>query len=119
MQIKWSNLYDLDSGSIQKYTPNSAGVYVLWVKKKDGRKRVFYVGQARNLEERLLVHVSDDESNDCIKGKASDKICYYQTAEIATQNERDGIETFLYGEYNPKCNDIAPPGDKSIEVNLP
>jgi excinuclease UvrABC nuclease subunit len=119
MQLKWSNIYRLNSENILKYTPKSAGVYMLWVQLGDGTRRNFYVGQATNLEQRLLAHLSVDEPNKGIKEHVSKYNCDYCTAEVATQSERDGIETFLYGRYKPQCNEIVPPGDKSIEVNLP
>jgi len=55
--------------------PAKAAVYLLWVKLKNGKWRCFYVGQASDLDNRLLNHLSDDEENECIQNKVSNYIC--------------------------------------------
>lgn len=120
MKITWSSFHsDFSENEVKNYAPNEAGVYLLWVKLADGDKwKCFYAGQAKDLEKRLLEHLSDNEKNDCIKKKASNKVCGFEYAKVATQSDRDGIEKYLYDHYNPECN-TQDPGGKPIEVNLP
>lgn len=120
MQVTWSSFHsDLSENQVRKYVPRAAGIYLLWVKLTESNKwKCFYVGQASNLEQRLLDHLSESEENECIKTKVSIKVCGFEYTEVSTQNERDGIEKFLYDKYNPKCNQIDP-GGTPIVVNLP
>jgi len=118
MKIQWSTFQRLTEENIEKYVPTSAGVYLLWVKLKSGKWRCYYVGQAKNLEERLLAHISTSEPNKCIKNKVSKYICGYEYARVGKYGDREGIEKFLYDHYKPECNQIDP-GGTPMEVNLP
>jgi len=73
MKISWSSFHSTyDERTVKRHVPAEAGTYLLWVKLKEGKKwRCFYVGQARNLEARLLQHLSSKEDNDCLRKKAS------------------------------------------------
>jgi len=118
MKIEWSSFQRLTSENIRTYTPTSAGVYLLWVQLKDEKWRCYYVGQAENLEQRLLDHISEAEPNECIKENVAKYISGFEYAKVAKQNDRSGIEKFLYDQYKPECNRTDPSGTP-IEVNLP
>jgi excinuclease UvrABC nuclease subunit len=119
MQITWSSFHsDFAEAHVRRYVPAEAGVYLLWVKLKNGKWRCFYAGQASNLEDRLLDHLSDDEDNECIKNKVSKFVCGFEYAKVSKQSDRNGIEKLLYDHYKPECNK-ADPGGKPTEVNLP
>ena len=76
------------------------------------------MGQANNLEQRLLDHMSHDERNECIRENVSKHISSLEYAKVGKQGDRDGIEKFLYDHYKPECNK-SDPGGTPIEVNLP
>jgi excinuclease UvrABC nuclease subunit len=118
MQITWSSFQNLTEENVRKYVPKDAGVYLLWVKLKNEKWRCYYVGQADDLERRLLEHLSDEEKNPCIKTNVHDYISGYKYAKVARQSDRDGIEKSLYDHYEPECNE-KDPGGEPIEVNLP
>lgn len=119
MQITWSPFHSpYTKSEVKKYVPAKAGVYVLWVKLKNGKWRCFYVGQASDLRDRLLDHLSDDEENDCIKNNVTKFNCGFEYAKVSKQSDRDGIEKFLYDHFKHECNKIDP-GGSAIEVNLP
>lgn len=118
MQIEWSSFHRLTEENIRKYVPTSAGVYLLWVRLKNEEWRCYYVGQANNLQQRLLDHMSDDEPNECIRDYVSKYISGFEYAKVGKQGDRDGIEKFLYDHYKPECNK-SDPGGTPIEVNLP
>jgi len=119
MEISWSSFHSSYSEEgVKKYVPANAGVYLLWVKLKNGKWRCFYAGQARDLERRLLDHLGDDEENECLKKHVSDYVCGYEYAEVKLQKDRDGVEKYLYDHYTPECNQIDPGGDP-LTVNLP
>jgi excinuclease UvrABC nuclease subunit len=119
MKIIWSAFHEpYTELEIKKYVPAESGIYLLWVKLINGNWRCFYVGQADNLEDRLLQHLSSGEPNECIKKKVSGYICGFEYAEVSKQSDRDGVEKYLYDHYSPECNQVDP-GGTAIEVNLP
>ena len=119
MQITWSTFHeDYSEEEVTRYVPSEAGVYVLWVKLNNGKWQCFYVGQASDLEDRLLDHLYDSEENECIKNNVSRYTCGFEYAEVTKQKDRDGIEKFLYDHYKRECNK-KDPGGAPIKVNLP
>lgn len=119
MELKWSGFHDSYSPEVvKKYVPTSAGIYLLWVKLKNDKWRCIYVGQATQLEERLLSHLSSSEPNESIKNNVSNYVIGFEYAEVSEQYARDGIEKFLYDAYKPECNS-QDPGGTAISVNLP
>lgn len=102
---------------MKQYAPTSAGVYLLWVKYKSGQWECFYIGQASNLEDRLLDHLSDEEENNCIKENVKYRSGFHY-AKVGRESDRDGIEKYLYDHYSPECNKVDP-GGTPIRVNLP
>ena len=120
MKINWSAFHDkYDEENVRKYTPTKPGVYLLWVKLKEGNKwKCFYCGLADNLEDRLLDHLSDSEKNERIKEEVKKYVCGFEWAEVAKQSDREGIEKFLYDHYKPECNKVDP-GGTPTEINLP
>lgn len=118
MEILWSNFHKLTSDNVKHSVPQDSGVYLLWVKLSNDKWRCYYVGQADNLQERLLQHLSHSEKNNCIKTNVRDYISGYEYAKVSKQSDRDGIEKFLYNHYKPDCNETDP-GGTPIPVNLP
>jgi len=119
MEINWSSFHSFYSEEeIEKYVPNEAGIYLLWVQLQSGKWRCFYVGKTKNLKERLLQHLSYSEENQCLKDKVSKYICGFEYVEVPSQSHRDGIEKYLYNHYSPDCNQVDP-GGRQITVNLP
>jgi excinuclease UvrABC nuclease subunit len=118
MEITWSAFHDLNKENVERNVPEVAGVYLLWVKLKSEKWMCYYVGQAEDLQTRLLEHCSPAEQNDCIKNNVQNHISGYEYAKVAKQADRDGIEKFLYNHYKPECNK-QDPGGTPIEVNLP
>lgn len=118
MKLNWHFLATYDEATVENHAPLGAGVYLLWVKLKDGRWRCFYAGQSSGLEGRLLEHLSPDEPNGCIKKKVGAYICGFEYAEVGRQSDRDGIEKYLYDCYSPECNK-QDPGGAPVVVNLP
>jgi predicted GIY-YIG superfamily endonuclease len=116
--LVWSKFHRFTSGNVLNYTPWSGGVYILWVQLNSGNWICYYVGQAENLKQRLSDHLSNIETNICIKRKVREQIVGFETANVSKQNDRDGIVKFLYDHFKPECNAIDP-GGKPIAVNLP
>lgn len=119
MQLEWSSFQRLTEANVKKFVPTSAGVYIRWVQRMDDSWRCVYVGQANDLERRLLEHHAASEQNECIKKKVSNNIVNYVCARVDRQADRDGVERSLYREYkNPECNEQEPSA-APIQVNLP
>jgi excinuclease UvrABC nuclease subunit len=119
MQITWSSFHSsYTETEVKRTVPTDAGVYLLWVKLKNGKWRCFYAGRAADLEDRLLDHLSDDKENKCINKNVSIYICGFEYAKVSRQSDRAGIEKFLYNHYEPECNKNDP-GGNPIGVNLP
>jgi excinuclease UvrABC nuclease subunit len=118
MQITWSGFHSLNDNNVKQNVPSQAGVYLLWVQLKNEKWRCHYVGQAENLQERLLAHCSQDEQNDCINNNVQNYTSGYEFAKVSKQVDRDAIEKYLYDYYKPQCNK-QDPGGRPMEVNLP
>ena len=100
---QWSSRYPYDESNVRKHAPTSGGVYRLIYKKGD-KFLVFYVGQSKNLESRLLDHLAPDEPDACIRRHVRDYSCYFRWLEVSSAADRDRIEEEQIEEYNPSCN---------------
>lgn len=119
-EITWKSFQDeYTENNIKNNVSEKSGVYLLWVKLKNGKWECFYVGQAKNLKTRLLEHLSENEENECVKKNVTEYKCGYEYSEINIESDRNGIEKFLYENYETECNKISPPSKTSIKVNLP
>lgn len=83
--------------------PTTAGVYMLRVKLKDGGWQIRYVGQARNLRDRLLDHLSANEPNECLR-EHQRYVMQYCWIEKSSQHDRDFEESAKIKKYQPECN---------------
>lgn len=111
VKLEWSAIHRYTLSNVEKYAPNSAGVYRLSYE-SDDHLTVFYVGQADNLDGRLRHHLSDEETNDCIRRKLKNYTCHFRFARVTKQEDRDCAERALYDHYKePECNKVAPPGE--------
>ena len=119
MQVTWSAFQRLNEENVRKNVPEAAGVYLLWVQLKSEKWRCYYVGQAEDLQARLLEHYNSSEPNDCVRNNVQNHISGYEYAIVSRQADRDGIEKFLYDNYDkPECNK-QDPGGIPIQINLP
>lgn len=89
---------------MKSVVPNVGGIYRLINKGTDGKFYVFYVGQANDLEARLLDHLASWEPNTCIKNKVRSLECHFRFARVPTKAERDRLEAQEVREYQPACN---------------
>lgn len=119
MYLEWRGLYEhYSSLVVQTVVPNHSGVYIILVKLQGGNWRYIYVGQAADLQQRLSSHLSDNESNDCLKNFVNNYVCGFYYAKVGTQQDRDNVEASLYRYCNPNCN-INEPSGELIQINLP
>jgi hypothetical protein len=96
MQVEWIFISDYTEAEVRRVVPRSSGIYLLWVKLKEGNKwRCFYVGQVSDLEARLLHHLTNDEENTCIRKQVASFVCGCEYARVDRQTDRDGAEKFL------------------------
>lgn len=98
--------------------PDINGIYALCTLQGNGIYKVRYVGQG-NIKDRLKYHLSDEEDNKELKDHiAKGYMMKASYAEVSKKSDRDKIELFLYNYFNPKYNNIKPPSDEELEVNL-
>lgn len=116
--LTWTKLTTLTEQSVKRLPISIGGVYRLSYKSSDGNYYVFYVGQAEDIRERLLQHLSASETNDCIKSYLRTENCFFRYSKITKQYLRDATERKAYREYGPKCNYQEPAGRLDIEINL-
>ena len=117
MKLTWTSLTPLTKKEVDK-AGESAGVYRLsYYCKKDKEYRVYYVGQTKDLCSRLSDHLPSNEEDECCKKYLDKYDCYFRTAPISKQSDRDGAEVALYDYYKPKCVDRKPKVDP-IEINF-
>ena len=96
----------LNTQNVKTTVPQYSGVYLLY---SSGTSKYFYVGQAKNLQERLLQHLSDVETNTCVRNTIRTTVCGFTFIEVNSQSERDRLEKSFYDKFDPTCN-IAKPG---------
>ena len=120
MIVTWSDFFTpYTEETVKANATTSSGVYLLWVQLEIEKWICFYVGQALNIYDRFLDHLSNEEENECIKEQVSKYVCGFEYTVISKQADRDGIEKYLYDHYNKfECNKVDP-GGKPIPVNLP
>ena len=103
MTQDWSEPIVYSEENVKRTVGASAGVYRLSSERDDGHYRPFYVGQAKDLRERLLQHLGDAEPNDCIRSERK-KPCSFRIVYVANQADRDKLETATIREHSPGCN---------------
>lgn len=116
MELDWYKIEPYTKEKAEK-APDKNGVYMLCTKQQGGGYKVRYVGQG-NIKERLLCHLSDNDTNKDLCAHIKKYKMKASYAEVGKQEDRDGIELFLYEKFNPKYNHIKPPGNKVIPVSL-
>lgn len=105
MKLNWIGYYKLDSENIDKYVPVGGGIYRLGVELQSGKIRHIYVGQSKNLEDRMNQYLNKDTDNKCLINHLQNHICYFKVAEISSQEDRDAGERALYDHFKTECND--------------
>jgi len=114
--LTWTRLTPI--GEASGLSNGIPGVYRLSYRHEDGNFYVFYVGQAKDIRERLLQHQSSAETNPRIKAYISSKACYFRFAQITQGYVRDAIERQAYKYYQPECNTTIPQGSDDVKGNL-
>ncbi|MBI2873986.1 MAG: hypothetical protein HYY09_02770 [Firmicutes bacterium] len=117
MEVNWTPFYELSDASVRKNVPRTPGVYTFW-ELKGGYWKCFYVGQALNLADRLLQHLSSQETNKHLKERLSKPNQRFRYTEVSKLGERNGILKYLYVTYSPDCNTEEIRG-VAFPVNLP
>ena len=87
-----------------RHIPNDGfGVYALWV----GYYDCLYIGKsAVSVKERLLSHLSAQESNSCLRHRLRSARDYAEFSMCLTDSAdwADALETYLIQDLRPKCN---------------
>lgn len=118
LRLNWSGYHKYTEENVSEKVPAMAGIYKLSVELKNGNLKLFYVGQAKELNSRLYDHLQSYEQNECIMGKVSQYICHFNFALLAQQEERDGAERGLYLHYKSECNDPNRiPSGPDVDIN--
>ena len=116
--LTWTKLATLSQDSTRALSDNLPGAYRFSYKADDGNYYIFYVGKAEDIKKRLLEHLSDSETNVCIKNYLATKDCFYRYAKITKSYIRDAAERQMYKQYEPSCNEKEPDGRDDVKVNL-
>jgi len=117
LKVNWSSVLEYTESNVLGYAPKKGGVYGLSYESGD-EFPMFYVGQASDLQERLLQHLSVSEPDACIKNHVRNYKCYFRYAKVASIDDRNGVERALYDHSNkPTCNVITPLGPP-IDINF-
>jgi len=97
--MRWSACHLYTRANVRTYAPINKGIYRLLIK-----NRIFYIGQGKNIQKRLLEHLGTREQNRCLKKYLKNYSCLFRFAELNSvedilQTERDQIL-----KYKPPCN---------------
>jgi len=99
MKIKWSSCYPYTPSNVRTFVPATSGIYRLLI-----RNRIFYIGQSKNLQSRLLEHLQLREGNRCIKRYLQNYSCFFRFTKVSSHKERYAIEAQQQDQFNPPCN---------------
>ncbi|MHC4541052.1 MAG: GIY-YIG nuclease family protein [Planctomycetota bacterium] len=126
---KLSDIYMLTWDHVIKYAPNRRGIYYI-IEKKGETLRIFYVGQSKSIETRLLRHLKNagdwgglrprytyvgttsgqtsksakKKPNPSIRKHIRENKCYFMFVRINKLTKRDRIEREQIAKYKPECN---------------
>ena len=84
--------------------PETPGVYLIVA-----GGNIVYVGQAKNLCNRIEQHFSESETNSDLKAYIKKYTVSVMYAEVEKMADLDSIECDLYDLYKPVCNQVSPP----------
>lgn len=117
MQLKWTDRIPLIQSGVNRIGV-IAGIYrLINYNRVDDKYYIYYVGQANDLNNRLTQHLPGNEANKCCQRYLDNYTCYFRTAAISGQADRNGAEVALYNKFKPTCVERIPDA-KPIEINL-
>jgi excinuclease UvrABC nuclease subunit len=116
--LAWHPYRSFTTDNVQTHAPLKSGVYKLAIHMKDGTLRVFYVGQATDLDSRLKEHLGQWESNEALRSMVERYQCSFSFAVVPLAQDRDAAERALYLHFRPSCNDQEPSGPAYIVTPL-
>lgn len=106
MNLDWIGPHRLTDENVTKYVSAEPGVYRLSVEQTNGEKRIVYVGQSKNLEDRQNQYLNYETKNECLLNHLKNHNCYFKVARVDYADDRDGAERALYDHFKgPECND--------------
>jgi len=109
MELTWHGYFLYAAPEVEEHVGNSPGNYMISIKLKSGKYGSIYVGQSTDLQGRLLHHLSNSETNTCLKKQK--KYHYeFQFCYVSDQKDRDDVQYTLYKKYPHECNDKIPTG---------
>lgn len=118
LKIIWSSLVSLNTDAISKLG-TIKGVYRLSYLDDDTNVYVFFVGKNNDIKSQLLNHISDSETNICIKNLANKKR-YFKYADLSAFDETilDQVYKQVCKFYRPSCNSDVIVRDDIITINM-
>lgn len=118
MELNWKGRYSYDETTVKKNVMNKSGNYMILVKQKNENYRPVYVGKTVDLEQRLLEHLSNSESNPCLKKHVKEHILGMRYCYVYSETDRQNVEYSLYKNYSHECNQNKPDG-KEVSITSP
>jgi len=117
MQLNWTKRISLTQSGVDEINA-VAGVYLLIYHNSSKDKcYVYYVGQTKDLNDRLTKHLLGNEIDKCCQEYLDNYTCYFRAAAVSQQADRDGVEVALYNHYKPSCVDRIPDANP-IDINF-
>ena len=116
MELDWYKIEPYTKEKAEN-TPDQNGIYALCTLQDTGEYKVRYVGQG-NIRDRLLCHLSDTDPNKELRAHTKKYKMKASYAVVSDPHDRNAIELFLYKTFNPKYNQVQPPCNIPLEVNL-
>jgi hypothetical protein len=106
-----------DAHDVNRRVQRRAGVYKLLSRRSSKKFEPFYVGEAEDLQEEMLNHLKNGESNKCIRDTLRTRSCRFRFAYLEPEQQRKGAERFLFDYYKGLCNE-SPPFADPLEINV-
>ena len=107
----WSNQYEYTPANVDKYAPNSAGLYLLSY--QTDNDYIFHLGQGHDLNKALQEHLSlpapcssrqagPGAPDSFIKKHLQDYACYFRFVQVASEETRIRIVSAPEHNFGPK-----------------
>jgi hypothetical protein len=100
-KLRWTKVLPLSVKGIAE-APRSGVYRLVFFDISRMKYRVYFVGESKNLEEKLTSHLRGIEKEEVCKVRLLEHRCGFRAAAVSGQPEREKAEAALYRRFKPE-----------------